>query len=85
MKKKIRQKYRLIYSEMRGVMPSREGENMLILLSFGAIILQVFGHRMNSCLAAAETCFCKCSENRSLHENGTERKSVLQADIKKAM
>jgi hypothetical protein len=65
-------------------MPGRERKNIMIVLLSGTITLQVFGHRVNSCPSGAETCFCKCSEIVARHENGTERESVLQADIKKA-
>jgi hypothetical protein len=84
MKKKIRQKYCLIYNEMRGAMSSRKRRNMMIVLSPGAITRQVFSYRMNSCPATAETCFCRCSGIRSPLRKGTERENVLQADIKKA-
>jgi hypothetical protein len=76
MEKKIRQKYRLVYRETRGMMPSREKRTMLIVLSSGTITLQVFGHRVNSCPSDAETCFGKCSENRGSPRkwNGTRKR-----------
>jgi hypothetical protein len=75
MKKEIRQKYRLIYSEMRVVMPSLKRQDGMPL-SLRAITLQVFGYRMNSCPSDAETRFCKCSENRGSPRkwNGTRKR-----------
>jgi hypothetical protein len=61
---------------MRGVTPSHERKKYADCVIVRNDNLQVFSRRTNSCPVDAETCFCKYS--------GTERKSVLQAGIKKA-